>query len=141
MPVTEKRIANFEFLDLRGAPNLFETEIEVITRPNLDGTILRELGKRGRPFTLNSVVDVIDVHDGRTVANDYRDLVGGGPVELVWHDYDFEVFDSKQIVVLRVEIASIRSIGAIAGAIRPQSPTASEAILRCVWNLLFTEFT
>lgn len=141
MPVSEKRIASFEFLDLKGVPNLYEKEIETITRPNLDGTIIRELGKRGRPFALNSVVDVIDVHDGRTVANDYRDLVGGGPVELVWHDYDFEVFDSKQVMVLRVDITSIQTIGIIAGAIRDQTFTASEAILRCVWNLVFTEFT
>jgi len=125
------KIGNFEFLDLQGNPDSLKEQIEVTIRPGVDGIAVWKTGVRGKPFTLRSVVDALDVFHARQLFKAYADLVGADPVQLIWADMA-AADDNVLIVVLDVRPISIRQIAGGVGGLNPPSCGWCE----CDWDLI-----
>ena len=70
-------IGTFDFISLKGGviPGSGE-QVEEITRPNVDGVAYRKIGKRGEPFEMESLVDVLDAAAAKTLLTNYKALQG-----------------------------------------------------------------
>jgi len=131
MPLPENRIGSFQFISLMGQPTDRAYEIEVITRKGVDGIAASRTGKRGKPFTLRSMVDAPDKAQARSYVRQYRALIGEDPVVLVWSDLDMSselfhvlVLDVRPVVVTRV-------LNATVGLHSP-----SRGWVECDWDLI-----
>ena len=69
-------IGGNEVLRISGEFQTLAEEVEVITRPNVDGAAYRTMGQRSTPFRMTSVVDVDDAADAETLADTYKALKG-----------------------------------------------------------------
>ncbi len=125
-------IGDFTFVCLKGQPGVVQQEIELITRPGVDGTGLLRTGRRGQPFDLETGVDTQTLEAGRTLFNQYKALSGTDPVKMVWGAINLETAESVLFGVLRVDLISLRPIAASVGGLNPPSG----AWLQCRWNLI-----
>jgi hypothetical protein len=127
------RIDDNYFIGLHGNAEMLQEGLVVIARAGVDGHCIAKTGKRGRPFSLTSAVDCIDIDDGRDALARYKDLVDADPVEIVWAGRDLQaegwlckVLDVQQVRLVPI----IRSTGRIYATADPC------AWLVCRWTLL-----
>ncbi|HEY4760950.1 MAG TPA: hypothetical protein VIH42_10260 [Thermoguttaceae bacterium] len=125
------KIGNFRFLALQGNPDVFKEQLEVIMRPGVDGLAIWQTGSRGRPFTLRSVVDAVDIFHARNLFYEYAQLIGADPVIMIWSDMS-TLNDDCKVAVLDVRAAVIRSILGGVGGLNPPSHGWCE----CDWDLV-----
>jgi hypothetical protein len=133
MPPTVHRIDSFFFNVMRGPIGKYHDEVEVVSRAGVDGTLLRQIGKRGTPFRVDTWRDVFDLATGRSTFNQYSSLIGSGPVDITWSGYAVTGNENLKVHVLSVDVISLASASRIANAFS----TNSGAILTCAWQLLF----
>ena len=67
-------IGDISFITIKGTPRPMGMETEPLTRPGVDGTAFRELGTRGQPFQVTTIVDVDDAADAKTALESYAAL-------------------------------------------------------------------
>mgnify|MGYP000995828325 FL=1 len=100
-------------------------------RAGVDGTELTRIGTRGKPFQLVSQVDQADVDSCYATLNQYKTLIDGDPVDLVWYGVNSSTYGYK-VQVLGVMPTKIQKIAsAIGGKNAP-----SNGFLECVWSLI-----
>ena len=127
-------IGAFQFVNLRGQPGSYAPEIERIVRPGTENAAFRQLGKRGQPFTLQSVVDVLDIASGRTLFSQYTNAISQDPATLIWNDYNFS---SESLLVQPMQVAILlleRRVKFVGNTITPNPG----AWLEVRWDLVFT---
>lgn len=83
MPVHTNSIGGYRFLELQGVPYLRQEQLELVERDGVDGTGVRKLGKRGKPFQFVSVNYEESFATAAAKMLEYIDLVGLGPVDIV----------------------------------------------------------
>lgn len=117
-------------------PPVVQTTSEVLSYPGVDYEAVRVHEIRSGQFVMDSVVDVPTILDARATAQDYADLIGEVPQELVWNGYSFDDEDLR-VLVLQVQLLSIRRRGSICGALSP----GNTIDLNVRWSLIFTPYT
>lgn len=93
-------IDDFEFFDLQGAIVYRQEQLEIFERAGVNGSGIRRLGQRGEPFELVSVQFHEDFAAALAALQDYGDLAGTDPVELVRNGEshgDYLVLNVKEI--------------------------------------------
>lgn len=116
------------------APPLRMTERGMIVqRPGVDDTGVIRHGEKGRPFTMLSQADVLTHSAGQTLAELYEAAVLLATYPLVWADVDYESSFQTRYVILEVEAASIRRVGAIVGGLNGAS---GNTVVVANWLLL-----
>ena len=103
--------------------------LQDITRINVDGVGLRKTGKKGKPFTLNSIADMDTAAETKSVAASYKALQG----TLVTLVDDFQQ-SFTNVAVLDVTPGKPSRGRTASGGL-----TAGEYILPCTWLLQLTE--
>jgi hypothetical protein len=83
MPYLTNSIGAFTFISLEGEYDWEEQQITIDSRPGVEGMEFTLLGVKGQPFVLISLVDVNSLSDGKSLIEDYKNLVAGNPVT-VW---------------------------------------------------------
>lgn len=83
MPVHTNTIDNFHFLGMEGAPHLRQEELEIFERPGVDGSGVRKLGARGKPFEVRTTNYVASFTVAKELMDQYKALAGEDPVEWI----------------------------------------------------------
>jgi hypothetical protein len=86
------------------------------------------LGVKGQPFAMISLVDVNSLADGKSLIEDYKDLVAGNPVS-VWKNGEVYV-SAKVLKVTPLRLAKIQT------AVGNKRSSIAGAILECRWDLV-----
>ncbi len=86
MPVLTNSIGTYEFLEIQGAPHLRQEQLELIERAGVDGSGVRKLGARGKPFQIRTINYETDFAAAKSKMDNYKALVGADPVELIRQD-------------------------------------------------------
>lgn len=128
------QIDRFPFFSLSGPPERPFIQLELEARAGADGQSVWDTGERGQPFQLESIVETVNVIVAASLIADYRSLIGGDPVDMIWAG--LEVIGVKY-VVLDVQPVP-RGVHAILfGKGGAGGPAAiSFGVCRCVWTLL-----
>ena len=100
-------------------------------RPGVDGTALRRLGRKGKPFPVRAVVDVPNLTAGRVAINAYQLLVGADPVGITWEGQG-SFAEAYAVAALDLRPVDLHSVAAAVGGINPPSL----ALLTVDWLLL-----
>lgn len=79
-------IGQFEFINLSQAPIPPKDKIAVHSRAGVEGVELRRTGKRGEPFTVQTVMDAADYSAALALYKEYLTLIDGDPVDLMFLD-------------------------------------------------------
>jgi hypothetical protein len=123
-------IGAYSFLTLKGAvdPGVGE-QLEDITRPGVDGMAYRCIGRKGRPFQMDSTVDVVILTPG-FVINGYQALQGTivtivDECGMTWTNY----------MVLSVEHRGTRRIRTVSGGLS----IAPAYLISASWILQYTQ--
>lgn len=69
-------IGAYQFASIRGAIFKPQEQLEILTRPGVNGNGLRRLGRRGKPFELVTVAFYADLTAAKTALEDYQTLPG-----------------------------------------------------------------
>jgi len=131
MPLVSNQIDAFAFISLDGNPQALKKQLTPLARAGVDGTTLLDEGSRGRAFTLRSKVDQANVTTGWRTLQEYKDLIGTDPVDLIWNDAELSE-DTVQVAVLDVTLARLVALAGGTGGLNPPSL----AWLECDWTLL-----
>lgn len=126
-------IGSFTFLTLKGGVSIGSgMTLQEITRPNVDGISYRKVGKRGEPFQVNTVIDLLNYPTAKTRVSDYA-AMQGTLVTLV--EESGSTWNNVLVLNTRhVETVPIRSsVGGITAN--------SLVLLSMVWTLRMTETT
>lgn len=129
------QLGDFEFLSL-DFPGLFKERPLVLDRPGVEGSAVWLTGKRGKLFTVRSTVDCRDLTDATMLLTEYRDSIGGDPVDMVWDNQAVTTEETK-IVVLDVRTVPGR-VFRMAGA-TPGLRPPSLAWLEVEWDLILVK--
>lgn len=117
-------------ISVGGAMNLGTGEnLEHITRPHVDGVAYRKVGKRGKPFNLQTVVDLGSGVACKTELEVYKDLQG--TLVTVQDDVGVQFTNLAVLEVQRVSVVQVISpVGGVNGG---------NHLLRCAWTLQPTD--
>ena len=124
-------IGEFDFLALHGNPEPLKEQCVLAGRPGVEGVAVWKTSPRGVRFTLRSAVDAESLTAARWLFGQYKTLIGGDPVELVWAGLAM-TGESFQVVVLDCRPAEIKSIIGGVGGLYPPSIAWCE----CDWDLV-----
>ena len=122
------KIGVYEFIELVRPADIHDEDVEIITRPGVDGIILRRLGKRGKPFDLISREDVASLTAGRQGISAYKDMIGGDAVVVIQNGVTL----APDYFVVAVRPLRLRAIATATGGLNPPS----NAWLECAWTLV-----
>lgn len=127
MPVHTNSINGFLFLEMQGPPYLRQQQLEIIERPGVDGSGVRRLGKRGKPFQLQTTNYLADFSEAHNAMLAYKDLVGDDPVSLTRRTVSEGTFLVLEVVE-RNCYAIFNSLGGFDGG--------EEVCHEVIWTLL-----
>ena len=91
------QLGSVEFLSLKGNPADLGEELEQITRPGIDGVVLRKLGKKPVPQLLRGIVDSSSPANATTAEASVLGLPG---TLVTWTNEIDE--DKDNVVVIRI---------------------------------------
>jgi len=74
--VAANRLGSEDFIRISGGVDVPGERTQEISRPRVDGVALRKVGKRGRPFSMRSVVDVLTAGATADAADAYAKMMG-----------------------------------------------------------------
>lgn len=114
MPVHTNSIGEYQFLQMDGSIYLRQQQLELIERDGVNGTGVRKLGLRGKPFQLVTTNYEETFATAHTKMLAYKLLVGDDPVTLTYKSIDKGTF----LVLGVVEsdcFAIFNSIGGLVG--------------------------
>ncbi|MBN46294.1 MULTISPECIES: hypothetical protein [unclassified Methylophaga] len=122
----------FDFVTLTGDMNPGTGhQVEELSRPGVDGVSYRRIGRRGLPFQMKSVRDVINIADAYNLVHSYKDLQGQ-----IIDIFDERGVDWYNIMVLRCQPRAPRYVDAMAGGL---SGAANGYVVEVEWLLQMTE--
>lgn len=124
-------IGSFFFVALRGYPDVPKPQLEVETRPAVNGAQVTFLGYHPQRFTLRSQVDAPTFFAARQLFIAYQSLIGAAPVLCIWSGYDLSA-EGLLHLVLDVRCVQCKTIPLAIGGINPPS----QGYLECDWDLL-----
>lgn len=132
------QLGNFQFIAIHGPndvgspPANVATQVEVWQRPGFDGTAIIDLGKKGEPFQMRSVVDTQTPADALIMADLYRKSQGQGPFGLIWNSVNFMTEFDVVYVPIKVEVTKVRRLRTATGGLYPPSL----GLIECMWTLV-----
>jgi len=124
-------IGEHDFLTLSRPPISAAEGLAFVARSGTDGLTAWRTGKRGGPFSVQSVVDAADVDAAAALIDEYRELMAAGPVTMRWNGQA----GKDRVKVQTVEPAGedgVRPIVAATGG----TCDPSRALCRAVWTLI-----
>jgi len=133
MALTIPQVGNFLFITLKGTvePGTGEN-LDVITRPNVNGVAYRKIGKRSNPFVMSGIVDSLTEASAKDLVYDYKELQG---TLVTIKDERGRTWTN--VAVLGVRTVSIIPIKTSVGHLSVTNPTQ---LLTTQWTLQHTEF-
>ncbi len=131
MAIVENWIGAHQFLTLGGEVEHVQRGVEVLQRPGVAGVALWRDAARGRQFTLRSAVDQPSLAQAIHTVENYCDLVGDDPVDVVWNGVALSALDVLY-AVLAVRVVRTIAIRTAVGGLNPPSL----AFLECDWDLI-----
>lgn len=133
MPVHTNSIGDFQFLEIQGPPYLRQEQVELIERDGVDGSGVRKLGKRGKPFQVTTINYVESYDVAKSKMAEYKDSVADDPVELIRQGTSEGTFTVLGVVE-RERYAIFNALGGIQED--EQNPVNHECCHVVVWTLL-----
>lgn len=121
------------FIALNGEVDLPRSESQVIVRPNVEHLMVRLFQRKGRPFDLESVVDVTSYAGGVETFNAYTTLIDTDPIILVKNSLNYWIIHDLRAKVLDVRLVRISPILQAVGNLMSSNPSA---LLRCAWTIV-----
>ena len=104
MPTYE--IGGESFVWFAPPQQLYQDEVEQLTYDGVDDSVFRILAKRGRPFQIESRVDIDTMANGWTKLNTtYSQMVGEAAKQIIHNDIDFDDHNVR-FKVMRVQPGS-----------------------------------
>lgn len=131
MALPANSIGSFQFVALIGEPETVKDQIELHSRPGVDGLQAQMLGTRGTPFTIRSHVDTADRQAAREQYLAYVDLIGSDPVDVIWWDVSLGS-EATLFLVLDVRQVAAKDIAGSAGGLT----NGGAGLLICDWDLV-----
>ena len=128
----QNAIGPAEFLFLRGHPEPPRRGALLIARPGVKGNAVWLDVKHGRPFKMRSMIDCYDLYEGRVIHNNYCELIGDNPMNLVWEGQSMSE-EGFMVCVLDVRIVDLHAIAMPCGGFDDAN---NQARLECEWDLL-----
>jgi len=130
-------IGPHQFLALHGDPEPLQQQVEVISRPGVEGVALWKRGRRGIQFGLRSVRDCEDLADAMKTLQRYRQQIDEDPVPLTWNALDM-TRQKYLVAVLRVRALGSRGRGGVRKILAGVGGfhAAPGALLECEWELI-----
>lgn len=128
MPYLINSISQFSFIELEGEYDWEQQQIAIDSRPGVTGMEFTLLGVKGQPFAMISLVDVDSLDAGKSLIEDYKDLVAADPVS-VWKNGVLYV-SAKVLNVTPLQLHKITT------AVGNKKSVSAGAILRCRWDLI-----
>ena len=126
-------IGSETFITLEGSPpDDPSVQLQVITRPGVDGVSFRKLGTQPKPFVLKSYEDFSTQENARDAFKEYKALKGDSTVELVWHS----VSEDYKVKVLEVMQESITAANKLLGGVNV-ADGSDGFVLIATWTLIF----
>lgn len=127
------KIDAFKMITLHGHPPRVQQELEVVVRPGVNGVGLWKTGVRGRPFSIVSIVDVVNLQVGREFYNAYLATIAlPNPIKITWGGLDLSAAHKTEFHTLGVEILELRVCRTAAGGVS----SSSGALLTCRWEMI-----
>lgn len=128
------QLAQFPFIALTGVPEYPRAHLALEVRAGQDGQAVWHLGHFGQPFQLESLVDVASAAHGAALLREYRALIHGVPVPLLWAGFPVV---GVEFIVLDVEPVPRGITSILFGKGSIDGPTVvARGVCRCVWTLL-----
>jgi hypothetical protein len=128
----ENAIGEYEFLFLHGQIEPPRHNCLVLARAGVKGNSVWLDEKHGQSFKLRSVLDVYDLYDGRVAYNNYLELIGKDPMELIQNEQSASD-EGFLVVVLDVKLIDLRAMETPCGGFDDAN---NRARLECEWELL-----
>lgn len=125
MPATSS-LGPFNFLKLEGNPVGLKPQLEIVSRPGIDGVEVWDAGTRGTPFQMRSYVDESTHALAQVLMATYRDYIK----QTLRLDWEGEFF--ANCTVLDVRQVAARKLGGSSGGISP----GASALLVADWVLV-----
>ena len=129
------RIADFEFVTLHGSPEPLREQVDVGSRPGVEGNDIWRTAQRGIPFQLRSMVDCESFTDADSLYSQYLALIGEDPVLLEWSgvEQDDRGYDVVVVAVQRVRAGELLID---VGGTLDSDPGGGKGFLECDWTLI-----
>ena len=130
-------IGPFNFITLDGGgpggpPQIARERSMLVQRPGVNGTGVIQLGTKGRPFQMRSVVDTTSVAAGHDLQALYAAACNDALYAIISNGVNYATAYNTWYVVLDVEPLGVRRIGASVGGLS----VPSFAVVLAGWTLL-----
>lgn len=129
MAYKTNRIANFQFIAIRGEPDEPMQGISIDSWAGVNGLEFTDEGTKANPFSLVTIVDVDDILVGNVTVRAYKQLCADGSVVIV-KDGDTLVNRFKVLGVTKINLQAITT------AVGNKKSNQAGAILECRWDLV-----
>lgn len=132
------QFGNFYFIAIHGTgdpgtpPQLCATQVEILQRPGHPGTAIIDLGKKGQPFQMRSIVDTATPADATLMAAAYKNAQGKGPFALIWAGVNFLAEFNTVYCPVEVNVTKCRRLLGGDGGLYPPS----RGLVECIWTLV-----
>lgn len=116
LDATGSATATQQFQDLLGITTWERMQVELLTRPGVDGVGVRELGSRGTPFEIVTLEYRTSLSAARTAAEAYQDYIGSGApygVRVTQADVDQGVFGVLDVRLAAQPHAIATAVGSL----------------------------
>lgn len=97
---------------MTGQTNQLQAQLEEITRPGVDGTAVREVGRRADPFEVVAMVDVNDIAAADAKADALQALQG-----TICGFTDAYGVNQGNVIVIRAQRVDIKKLVAASGGL------------------------
>ncbi len=128
MSLLDNSIGDFAFLALAGEIEPPREILEIEERAGIQGSEVTRMGAKGRPFVLQSRVDLQSYEEAKTLLDDYLGLVGADPVSVTQGG----VTSQYLFIVLNINVLRIPPVAGGVGGFNSNP----RALLECRWTLL-----
>jgi hypothetical protein len=134
-------IGSYTFLSLSGEIQPYRQELDVMNLPYRDGDCLRRRGQHGRPFTLQSCVDLSSETAALDKFEEYRAYIGAGVQTLTYRSVDMSSALTNDYKVHVLDVASCRIVKAknMVGGLNVSDGSAG-VMLYADWTMLLVPF-
>jgi hypothetical protein len=124
-------IGAYAFLRMEGNPDAISEQLEMITRPGVDGVGIRKVGGRGVPFQVNTWTDTASETVALSLFANYKALKGLGAQQFIYRSQTF----APDVAVLDVVQESLDSFDGLVGGLNVATGGAG-VMLICMWTLV-----
>lgn len=121
-------IGSFTFWQMSGPPKGAAQRSEIVSRAGIDGVAIWQTGRRGRPFTVQTLVFATSFELADTLAASYEAIQNVGTHNVFWASTPLRV----QVVVLSVDVqVGRRAVQAVGGL-----TDGGTVPVRATWQLI-----